>query len=100
MIFSIFAYRKRGKIPLTPNQIKPKVMKTKMFIFVIMAKYNDGEDFCVTTADTMATAEAAKKMLEDDDAEHKPEHHAEFRIIKRELLTMASLPEKYQTNQA
>lgn len=26
LIFSTFAYRKRGKIPLTPNQIKPKVM--------------------------------------------------------------------------
>lgn len=75
-------------------------MKNPKTIFVIMAKYNNGEDFCVTTADTMATAEAAKKMLEDDDAEYKPEIHAEFRIIKRELVTMASLPEKYQTNEA
>lgn len=75
-------------------------MKNPKTIFVIMAKYKDGEDFCVTTANTMAAAEAAKKMLEDDDAEYKPEHHAEFRIIKRELLTMASLPKKYQTNEA
>lgn len=65
-----------------------------------MAKYNDGEDFCVTTADTMATAEAAVKMLEDSDAEYMIENVVQYRIIKRELLTMASLPEKYQTNQA
>lgn len=75
-------------------------MKNPKTIFVIMAKYTDGEDFCITTANTMAAAEAAVKMLEDSDAEYMVENVAKYRIIERELLTMASLPKKYQTNEA
>lgn len=69
LIFSIFAYRKRGKIPLTPNQIKPKVMNyrakcthcEKMVIAIYQGKLNyfvrDANDVYVE-ARTEAEAEA------------------------------------------